>query len=373
MSSYIKLLRFFAGFSMIYLLIVLCINIWADPFGLRAHGGRRSHSRMVKAIRVNQLDPEAVFVGSSSVAIGLDPDHEVLSDYDSVYNLGIFGANFYELKHYFQHAASSGHLKSALVSLDFYGFNQFSSPKPGFSKARLNSRLMHPEDFFKLYLSLEALQLAKNPGSAETDYFAPDGLLKELENWSIEDRQDLFTKHLRQNFLEEGGMYHGQYALSQDALNDFADLVKIADDQGIELQIFLPPSHVTLFYNLLNPATYWQTYQAWLTAIVDIHPVWDFSGCNSVTTKSVDFNEDYYEDPLHFTPKVGDWIIERSYAQAGQTVPSDFGTYVTADTIDAHIQQIKQQCESWRQDNPETIEWLESLNLKSTLVSSVDE
>ncbi|ASC70429.1 hypothetical protein XM38_013680 [Halomicronema hongdechloris C2206] len=372
MSSYAKSLKFFAGFSAIYLAAVACINLWLDPFGLRNHGGRLSHARLVKAIQVNRLNPDVVFVGSSSVAIGLNPEHEVFQDYKSVYNLGIFGANFYELGHYFRHAAHGDNLEKAFIALDFYGFNKFMEVKPGFSESRLNSRRMHPRDFLELYFSLEALTLIRD-ANVEENYFASNGLLPKLQNWNIQDREELFAKHLQQNILEEGGMYYGDYALSEKAFQELAHVVSLAQKENIDIQFFLPAPHATLFHYVLDTPEYWTIYKEWLRKIVKIYPVWDFSGCNRITTKSVDSSEEYYEDPLHFTPKVGSLMIERVYARESSELLPKFGIYVTPDNVDSHLKEVEKQCDRWKQENPKTIAWLESLNLKPALISSRQE
>jgi hypothetical protein len=370
MPSYSKFLKALTAVSVTYLTAVFGITFWTDPYGLRTFGGRQSHARLVKAIQVNRLDPEVVFVGSSNVVIGLDPEHTAFDDYDAVYNLGIFGTNFYEIKRYFQHAAFNGNLEKSLIGLDFYGFNQYAETKPGFSESRLNSTHMRPKDFLRLYLSLEALSLIKDADEPK-NYFASNGTLMKFINHSAKDREELFRKHLIQNFLEEGGMYHGQYELSDGAIKDFKELVSIARQKDIEIQIFLPPSHVTLFYPSIKSA-YWESYQEWLRAIVNIHPVWDFSGCNSITTIPITLSEQYYEDPLHFNSQLGDWIIQRIYDSEENSLPPDFGVYVTSENVNSHLDQVNQQCKLWRQENPEIIEWLENLDLQQKPVSPLN-
>ncbi|MGJ3252728.1 MAG: hypothetical protein ACFE0J_16595 [Elainellaceae cyanobacterium] len=368
MHPYRQFLIFLTAYSAVYLMSIFWINVWADPFGLRTYGGRIGHSRLVKAILINRINPKKVFVGASSVAIGLNPEHEAFKNYEPVYNLGIYGANFYELKRYFQHAASGENLEKALIGLDFYGFNQFSKIKSGFSETRLQSRRMKPQDFLRLYLSLEALTLIRDSNEA-ANYFSPNGKIIELKNFDAKNREELFAKHLRQNFSDEEGVYR-RYSLSTEAIKDFIELVSTAQQNNIDIQIFLPPSHATLFYPS-RMTTYWTVYQRWLRAVVEIHPVWDFSGCNSITTTPINFSEKSYEDPLHFTPQLGNWIIERVYTSEVDSLPSDFGVYVTSENVDSHLQRVRQQCKLWLQENPEVVEWLEGLDLRQQLVLSV--
>jgi len=365
MSACRRFLKVFAGFSSTCFIAVFAINALLDPYGLRTSGGRINHARLVKAIHVNRLDPEFVLIGSSSVAIALSPSHKAFESYESVYNLGMLGVNFYETAHYFQHAASSSNLERALIGLDFYAFNEFRDNKPGFSEARLNSRQMPPQDFLRLYLSLEALTLVTEAHDSGK-FFAPDGTIEEMGNFRANSREELFSKHLLQNFSLEEDMY-GRYALSMEALEDFSELVSMAQQKDVDTQIFLPPSHATLFYASVM-SDYWETYQQWLRTVVQFHPVWDFSGCNSITTQPINSSEQYYDDPLHFTPKVGNWILNRIYDIELDSLPSDFGVYVTSENVDAHLEKVHEQCDLWERRNPGIMEWLDSLNLKQELV-----
>ncbi|NER80030.1 MAG: hypothetical protein F6K42_10690 [Leptolyngbya sp. SIO1D8] len=359
--SYKNFLKVFTICPIIYLVIVFFINLWADSHGLRNFGGRINQSRLVKALQVNRLDPDAVLVGSSTVAIGFNPEHQAFEEYGLTYNLGMMGANFYEKYRYFQHAASAGSLQKAFFGLDFYAFNQFREVKPGFSESRLNSRRMQPQDFFRLYLSLEALSLINRSDDTQ-DHFAPDGTIQQLRNFDKVDRVALFAKHLEQNVSEEGGMYDGEYALSQEALNDLRELISIAHAEGIEVKFFLPPHHATFFYPS-KFSKYREVYEEWLRSVVAIHPVWDFSGCNTITSKPIESSEPYYEDPLHFTTRVGDAILDRMYSVTPENIPADFGKYVTSENIDSHLSYIEQQCILWAEQNPETLQWLASLDL----------
>lgn len=370
-----KFLKFLTGFSISYLVIVFSINYCADPYGLRRYGGRVEYDRLFKAIQVNRMDPELILLGSSNVAVGLNPEHVALKNYNSVYNLGLMGANIYEKKRYFQHAASSGKLKKAIIGLEFSAFNQLRQVKPGFSESRLSSRQLQPKDFLRVYFSIRSLMLTAGKLTGGEDdwreYFDKKGALPHPKNFNIKDRKKLFATHLIQNF-SSGGRVYGEYQLSPESLNHFEDLVETAQHEGVDTHIFIPPVHVTLFYSV-SISEYWTTYQQWFRQVVLAHPVWDFSGCNSVTTKPFDFepvnsNEQYYHDPLHYTLRVGNFVINRMSALETGSVPEDFGVYVTSENVSEHLKQVKQQCEQWQRENPEIVRWLESLNLKGRLV-----
>ncbi|NEQ34307.1 MAG: hypothetical protein F6K04_25535 [Leptolyngbya sp. SIO4C5] len=338
---------------------VFAINLFVDPYGLRKQGGRVNNDRIVKAIQVNRLQPNVVLMGSSGVARGLDPHHPHLLAKGTSYNLGILGANVYELEQYFQHAAASSDLKSAVVSLDFYAFNDLREVRPGFSKARIGTQAITPQDFFGLFLSFDSLRLVLNPDQRGS-YFDKRGTY--AQHIDPEKREEVFAIEIAEDFSREEEMYW-DYEISAEALDSFQNIVATAKSKHVELEAFIPPLHVSLFHAAMLDE-HWATYQQWLRSVVAVKPIWDFSGCNSVTTESIRPDMQNFYDPSHYTYEVGDMIIERLSGQEADQIPEDFGVYVTTENVDEHLAQIKTQCEAWQQQNVEIVRWLESLNLR---------
>lgn len=115
---------------------------------------------------------------------------------------------------------------------------------------------------------------------------------------------------------------------------------------------------------------YWATYENWLHEIVGIRPVWDFSGCNSITTEPVSEEMDYFEDPSHYTYKTGDLVLNRMFNYHADRVPEEFGVYLTPDNIDGHLRNVRAQCQKWAEGNPDIIRWLKDLNLERHMTLS---
>ena len=77
-----------------------------------------------------------------------------------------------------------------------------------------------------------------------------------------------------------------------------------------------------------------------------------------------------FEDHSHFTDKVGDYILNRMFGNRSEEIPADFGVLVTPENVDKHLEQVKSQCQLWKKQNPETVQWLETLNLNGHLITS---
>ena len=94
---------------------------------------------MAKAISVRKIKPSAICLGTSRAVVGIDPSHPGWS-YTPVYNLGIIGANIYEMTRYLQHANALQPLKQVVVMLDFLSFNIYRENRSDFDEARLAVR-----------------------------------------------------------------------------------------------------------------------------------------------------------------------------------------------------------------------------------------
>ena len=365
MSRNKNFIKAFLGFSIAYLAVVFLANFLIDPYGIRKNGGRVSNDRMVKAIKINQVKPKAIFMGSSGVARGLIPDHDIFSDQEPVYNLGILGANTYELKRYFEYATTNNNVETAVVSLDFYAFNKIRDVRPGYSDFRLSTKYMIPQDLFGLYFSFDSLNLIFNP-DARGLYFEKDGTYtRHLDKNKIDF---IFEVELVEDFSREEEMYW-EYELSTEAINDIREMISLADDESVDIEFFITPLHSTLFYAAMISG-YWPTYEEWFREIVSVQPVWDFSGCNSVTTELISVDMKNFEDPSHYSPEIGKLVLNRMFSYQSETVPADFGVYVTPDNIDQHLKQVRTQCQQWEEQNPEIVRWVHNLNLNGQRISS---
>ncbi|WP_137455034.1 hypothetical protein [Halomicronema hongdechloris] len=349
------------------MLVVLGVNAFVDPYGIRKAGGRVANDRLVKAIKVSQIKPKVVFLGSSGVARGLNPSHTAFSESRPVYNLSLLGASIYEIKRYFDYAVAHNKLEHAIIGLDFYAFNDSREVRPGFSETRLNSQYISPKDLLGIYLSLDSLNLVMNPDQRGY-YFADDGTYEHRIQIGIE-RQ--FEIKLIEDFTQSEQMYWN-YKFSEATIGHFQSIVESADSEGVRVDIFLPPLHATLFYSAMM-SNYWPTYEKWLKRIVNIHPVWDFSGCNTITTEPISGEMNWFEDPSHYTEEVGDLILNKlSEAESGKSL-RDFGQYVTSENVNEHLQQVRSQCQKWSNSNPNIMHWLEELNLINRMKISTAE
>ncbi len=60
-------------------------------------------------------------------------------------------------------------------------------------------------------------------------------------------------------------------------------------------------------------------------------------------------------DNSHYTPDIGDSIINRIFDYQIGKVPDDFGVLLTTDNLEEHIDNIKQKRQKWLKNNPEEV------------------
>ena len=162
------------------------------------------------------------------------------------------------------------------------------------------------------------------------------------------------------NIIEQYFGYHTQYKLSEDRFNDFKKIVEFCRQNNIELIVFISPSHATQ-WEALRVTDRWDSFEEWKRKMVAITPVWDFSGYNSVTSEPIQPIMSNYVDNSHYTPNIGDFVLNRILSHNVEQVPEDFGVLITSENIEQHLAKIRSDREEWAKMRPNEVELVETL------------
>ncbi|NEQ81267.1 MAG: hypothetical protein F6K26_13770, partial [Moorea sp. SIO2I5] len=276
------------------------LNAAVDPYGVinspklpgvnQLKPEQFNHVRLFKAIDVIRNEPKIVLLGSSRTDLGLNPNHPGLKPGNSGYNLALVGPNMYEVKRYFDHALTNQpDLKTVVIGLDFFLFNEFKTNAPDFKESLLNQETIPLQEVINSTLSLNALNASKLTLSSSINskaYFLYDanGMRFIYNNKPQKALSASFKDMLKGLMASEG--YYKEYQLSDSFLNDFKDIVETCKEQGIELKVFISPSHATQWESL-RVSGLWPELEKWKSRLVEITAVWDFSGYNSITTEAI--------------------------------------------------------------------------------------
>lgn len=392
--------------TLVFLLFgVAAFNAVVDPFGVYrlieikgfndVKAGQGSQARMAKAGAVRVFKPKAVILGDSRAEYGINPEHLAWKT-RPVYNLGISGANAYEIMRYFQHAHGIQPLQQVVYILDFKQFNAYRKNESDFSEDRLSvtrdgrkNRFSALADFISTTLSIKALSQSVNTiwrsaARKTTTYLANgqrdwhDDLLfrTAIERYGSYSR--LFSEEERSLFAERSRgrvpPYRESFVDPESGVNtleSFRQIVRTAIRDKIDLRLVIGPSHARYFecYRLMGD---WYLWEEWKRALVRVleeeaekagvtpFPLWDFSGFNDYTMEPVPRAGDkktrmkWYFEASHYTTDLGDLVQDRvfDHKEPGRTVPGHFGVLLTSRNIESHLRKLREENKRFREAQP---------------------
>jgi hypothetical protein len=367
-------------------------NLAIDPYGL---------SRLVEIPRVNDRKPaeweqgrlrkpldlwrrtyDGIALGTSQVERGIDPDNPALRERGiTLYNAGLSEARPYEQAILLRLAASTGHLKFALVSLDFLRYAD------GGGRAEFLPADWTPQhglaESLKTLLSagtvLDGLRtMAASWRKQPTLQYWPNGLsnvealLREIgqpDYRATFDSTDGYYLNVayaamlaRREELQRSGFRHAAVK----------DMIETARRSGVELHFFIGPSHARQaeIINLLGLDGLYEQWVSELTCLLadDVSqdpgrrpfPLWDLGGYNAMTTETVPpagakGAMRWYNDPTHYTYRAGRAIEERilDLPSPDGSELADFGEQVTPATVARHFDDRRRQRLRYLNAHPE--------------------
>ena len=354
----------FLSLASIPVLVLGIINAFIDPYSVlkspkisrlnESKPEMLSHVRLYKAFDIIELKPEVILLGNSRAEWGLDPEHLLFREYQA-YNLGFSGANMNEVWDYFSHAlANEKGLKKVVLALDFIMFNQESANADPSAAKILGKTQTDFQDYINFIFSFDALNssyktLEKNLYRHYPDHRVKKGKAILDPRRDVPGSSDNFTQWIR-----AGIKSYPNYRIAIDKLEHLQKLVEICQQNNIELKVFISPVHATQL-EAIRVSGQWATYEDWKRKLVNITPLWDFSGYNSVTTEPVSDRMNDYIDSSHYQENVGNLILERLFNQTDSHYPTDFGVYLTPTNLESHLLNLRNAQSQWIQTHPEEV------------------
>ena len=327
------------------------------------------NDRLFKAIDITRIRPKIIIVGSSRTKQGINPEHPVFAQDSAVYNLAINGPNFYELRRYIEHAIyNQPNLKEIILGIDFFMFNAHIDNQPTFSESRLEKKHLTLDDGIKVLFSLDTLNNSRSTIIASKkepildDSYGENGFMPN-RNADKEENIWRFNQSIKLYFT-----LHSDYKFSESYWSDFEELVNLCQQNNIKLKVFISPAHATQWESIYI-TNRWEVFEEWKRKMVKLTPVWDFSGYNSVTTEKINKRMNNYVDNSHYTPEIGNLVINRIFYYQTSKVPNDFGALLTTDNIEEHLDNIKNERQQWKKNNPEEVDLVKNIFTKSQKVN----
>jgi hypothetical protein len=350
-----------------------------------------SQERLMKAYEVVRAAPNALILGTSRVAIGLDTAHASWpARARPVYNLGVAGADPYTSYRYLQHVLAHRELTIVVLGLDFEYFLVGKKRDPSTPLAfesylsvdrdgrpDPSRRWYHLRDLGEATLSLEALgdSIATVAASVrgETLDVSPSGNLSEAgfrRETAELGSAPLFAQRNLYNIRTYRGRTFSQNSAGQadaPALADLRAIVELCRTRGIQLELFAQPMHADLL-ETLDLLGAWPAYESWKRELVEIGRgeargrgpavrVWDFGGYDQFSTETLPASSDrrghlrWFWEPSHYSKALGNIILTRIFGGPD----TGYGVVLTAETIDARLADVRERRKAYRESHPEAV------------------
>jgi hypothetical protein len=252
-------------------------------------------------------------------------------------------------------------LKHALIGLDFATFISPIDPaiQPpdddilSVTAGAVSRQRLH--DLFLAAFSLAALEdsvrtIIGQRGATPID-ISPDGATNEggfAQVARSEGENVLFA----QKETEQADLIKGAAKILSDRngslpnLDVFQAIIEFCQSQGIELTVFIPPSHAHLLDRIYDAGLgdAFEQWKAELAARVSgpsgrSVTIWDFSGYDAYSTEPIPAQGDrrtatqWFWEPAHFKRALGQKMLARMLTDQ----PSDFGVRLTQQNVAAHL------------------------------------
>ncbi|RUR20239.1 hypothetical protein ELY21_01600 [Legionella sp. km535] len=358
-----------------------------------------SHLRLAKAMAVEWNKPDVLILGSSTAETGLNPQFPAWNN-SRVYNLGLSGANIYEVMRYLQHAEAVKPVKKVILAVNFFMFNAYVANRDDFDESILkvdaqgNNNSLALNNLFTTLLSYDAIKASWETVNSQNkkNAFQSNGQL--VLNYREEQVSQL--KGYRNNFLYTESYNKSSLIPLPHELFDFVNnekqintlqymqnIITICEKNNTQLVVVIAPEHIRLLetYKQLG---LWKRYEQWQKELVDIiashnakHPdapyqLWSFNKINTITTEQLPEKDDikttmrWFWDPYHFKNDLGNLILETILNNRDESQASNFSTRLTPNNLSSELQLNRTDLSHWEKEHQDQVRELrQNLNAPS--------
>ncbi|WP_338553669.1 hypothetical protein [Paenibacillus sp. KS-LC4] len=343
------------------LLLTAFINYKIDPYGLYHFSGesynyRKSINRdpyQFKTYHSKRLQPQAIVLGTSR-AMRLDPAFIQSLTGEVTYNLGLPAATPYSSYQYLKYMLKvNPQLNTVYLGLDFEVFDDQLADHVNYVEKRLTSPF-YITDYFSTLLSEPALKESWKIWYDNHNHTTTYSETRYLQDGSF-DENYVYPANINEGTLN---ILPTTLELSSNSLDVLKRITQLCEQNHLQLYLYISPVHAIVL------ETYWQNslwpqYEEWKRQLVNIAPIWDFTGYHNISTSSLQTGENY-NDLSHFSKKIGNLILERMLNLHDEQVPSYFGVLLTTDNVEEHLKELRQNRERWPEKNKKMADLLAS-------------
>ncbi|WEG16604.1 hypothetical protein PQ478_19195 [Alkalihalophilus pseudofirmus] len=306
----------------------------ANPFNERQDSINEREQKSLHLAYTAQ-DYNALLLGSSRSTVVDQYQFEGVK----MFNYSVPAVSIEEFNEYIHFAKKHGHEPELIVlGLDFFTTNE--TRKQTEFPSEYFETVEDPLHRFKTLLSMDTFEYSyKNAWSSlmDTEQFVrryDRHHTAEFQQISQEDKDELVEGDLRRY---KGIHYAPSYQYHTGYKNQLQQMVD--ENPNTDFIVYVTPVTEPLL-RLLYEQERLPDYTHWIGEIIDVFGgVYNFMTINEVTT-----NVDRFYDAHHFYAEVGDVIAAR--LQDEEVEEADFGEWVTEETFEEHIEEVRQSLEA---------------------------
>ncbi|MDM5272539.1 hypothetical protein PGH07_10160 [Sulfurovum sp. zt1-1] len=344
-------------FSFSILLLIGGINYIVDPYSTRNTDlvntkkvQAYQNERLIKIIKVGQIKPRSIILGTSRAEFGYDPGHDYFVK--PSYNMAIGGGSMYEIEHNLVWAIEQGRLEQVLLVIDYAMLTAM--------KQKLVPEFDQLFTFQYIYGYLFSYSTLKRSIEIllgidiDSSMYCEDGQMDDRFNQKLltergghlavmNKDESIYYQHTSKNYtyIDTG----------KNSFSDFEKFINLCYENNIKLDIVFGPSHIRQWEAL----DYYVGYDRWLQWKKDIvrsvntiskryhqppYRVIDFSVYHPLTAEEVPSdptkNMKYHWEGSHYKKALGLIVLDRL---TGTSPYKDFGVALTINNIDQHLRE----------------------------------
>lgn len=388
--------RFLLRMALVFGFLVvgnLVFNVVIDTYGIFGMPRLKSvnaeklgfdrHARIAKGYAIPGNKPEAIILGSSRAESAFDPLHPYFSGLRT-YNVAFPAAAAYEEFRYLQHASHGGHLKRAVVAIDYHQFvDQRQKISSDFSEERL---ALDASGEIQAFPWFDLISLAASGSAFKESWWAfryqqrrksiyradgyrddGDDIPSMMRNRGGQKYEFLASERGYVRVYRKGASAVSDYKwINRPPIDDIVAMRKLADEKNIDLIFVISPVHAR-HLALIKALGLWSSFEEWKRQLVAVAggklvggacTLWDFASINAITAEPVpedgtNTSMKWWRESSHVTSAGGAKMLD--VIQSGTPYEGQYGDCLTPERIDAVLLRQRIALDDWESKNPRDV------------------
>lgn len=307
--------KWFVGIVAIWLAVVAFLILFIDPFWIWRqnppwlnHGRNLNlnvHMRLSKSLQVLSRPTDIVVTGASPVYHGFD-----LHEYGNAYNMGLAGLRVKEMEGFVTHLLRYKHVKQLIIGLDYRMFDSRHVSEPGYNE-KMGGHGFLPETFLSSiysWSSVKALKKVSNMKNPNKGVWQWNGFITSPSVMEVTQVQEAIDE------IPEG---FTDVEVDKAAYDAFERTIVLARSEGVEVSVYLTPLYKPQL-DALDKYHARGRFEQWAKQVSVITRRNDASFYDLTHSPFTNDREllktghsKYWTDPTHFSPLVGEWILQQ--------------------------------------------------------------